>query len=161
MNRSQIFTKCIKLLNKVLVFCHLTLSRIMALQHSFLIFIFHSVAFAVAWIHVKGGERWMGTREKQGLLLFYFSFLPFQKKEILKVREVLFFVSWKQFFSGKVFVIKLIPSELSIRQFLIPFRNSALCVYIYVLFLYCQKCGIMLKRGYNNQNSILHFSIYP
>jgi hypothetical protein len=64
----------------------------------------------------------MGTGEKQVLLLFYFSFLPFQKKrEILKVREVLFFVSWKQFFSGKVFVIKLIPSKLSIRQFLIPF----------------------------------------
>ena len=62
-----------------------------------------------------------GDERKTGFAFILFFIFTVPKKEILKVREVLFFVSWKQFFSGKVFVIKLIPSKLSIRQFLIPF----------------------------------------
>ena len=80
-----------------------------------LISIFHCCIFSVVWTACERRERWMGRRETGLAFYFIFSFLPFQKKEILKVREVLFFVTWKQFFSGKVFVIKLIPSKLSFK----------------------------------------------
>ena len=107
----------------------------------------------------------MGRRETGLAFYFIFSFLPFQKKEILKVREVLFFVTWKQFFSGKVFVIKLIPSKLSIRQFLIPFRNSVLCMYTYIhpllySFASSDKRGIYnLKTGYNQKQCFALFNL--
>ena len=54
-------------------------------------------------------------RNRSCFLFYFFIFTVPKKKEILKVREVLFFVTWKQFFSGKVFVIKLIPSKLSFK----------------------------------------------
>ena len=56
-----------------------------------------------------------GEERNRSCFLFYFFIFTVPKKEILKVREVLFFVTWKQFFSGKVFVIKLIPSKLSFK----------------------------------------------
>ena len=84
----------------------------------------------------------MGEEEKRHRFCFYFifhfQFVFRKKKKILKVREVLFFVSWKQFFSGKVFVIKLIPSKLSIRQFLIPFVILLLYINIYKIYKYMQ-----------------------
>ena len=76
---------------------------------------FTVVYFQLYEQHVKEeNDEWGG--EKQVLLfILFFHFYRSKKKEILKVREVLFFVTWKQFFSGKVFVIKLIPSKLSFK----------------------------------------------
>ena len=114
---------------------------------------------------------WQGRREEEKQVLrafiLFFIFTVHKKKEILKVGEVLFFVSsWSSSFrAAKFFVIKLIPSKLSIRQFLIPFRNSVLCMYTYIhpllySFASSDKRGIYnLKTGYNQKQCFALFNL--
>ena len=79
----------------------------------------------------------MGTREKQGLLLFYFSFLPFQKKRNSESSRSAFLCKLEAVLFGQSFCYQTYPFKTLNSTISNPFCNSALGVHIniYIYFL--------------------------